>query len=829
VNELRGISVATAATIALIASQPAAANPAQVTNVRLNPSANGFDVVLETQGNKAPQVFNVNRGNTWNAFVFNAKINQPFRQNNPAPGISLISVTSSGSNGVQVTVVGKDGAPVGQVASKNPQGVIFSVSNPSGNATGNTTANASKNAPVAAVPASPNRRINSTREIVAQAPAAPLPASKTPVTPFTPNATVPTSGAPNVPTAPTPPLMPRAVAPPVGDQAISQIDTSPTTIDLGTNERIPRLVLRDAPVREVLSLLARAAGLNLAYTDAPSNGQGQPQQGAKANGPTISLDIENESVQDVFNYVLRVTCVPSTAQSVTSPKCVGLEANRVGRTIFVGPQLPDEARNIITRTIRLNQVSAAEAAAFLTTQGAETQQATSRTRRETTGGGKDGEPIQTTVITEPIIMAVKAESGASPLVLRGLSVASNDRLNLITFTGSPRKIEIATRMLTQLDARKRQVAINVKIVDVNLLRTDDFNTSFSFGIGNNFFNVDQGAAVFNFGQYRPPTSAESSDSLAGRPIINNPYRSSNSFLDFNNTVPVPGTTPGARVIDNGFITTNIPNGSGEFATGRVQTGNPFQSGITGFTRATQDVTTITTDPSTGRTTAIFAPGTLGTVTTQLPSLFQFPSRFLARLQSQVTSGSAKILTDPTIVVQEGENAKVELTQDVITNTKITRTDTAGVSRETVELEKGEAGLKMSVALERIDDNGFVTLSIKPSVTAPVNTVDTGAGRVVLLSKRELESGRIRLRDGQTLILSGIIQESDRSSVRKVPILGDLPLLGSLFRSTNRQNQRQEVIIMLTPQIMDDGDRSSFGYGYVPGKEVRQYLQQQEGR
>jgi type IV pilus assembly protein PilQ len=56
------------------------------------------------------------------------------------------------------------------------------------------------------------------------------------------------------------------VAPPVGDIAISAIDASPSVIDLGTQERVPRLVLRDAPVREVLSLLARAANMNLAYS-----------------------------------------------------------------------------------------------------------------------------------------------------------------------------------------------------------------------------------------------------------------------------------------------------------------------------------------------------------------------------------------------------------------------------------------------------------------------------------------------------------------------------------------------------------------------------------
>ena len=806
-KELRGVSVATAATIALIASQPAAANPTQVTNVRLNPSATGFDVVLETQGNKAPQVFNVNRGNTWNAYVFNAQISQPFRQDNPAPGIAQVSVIPSGANGVQVTVVGKGTAPVGQVASRNPQGVILSVSNPEGNASANaapnaaanTATNAPANSPVASVPPSPAMRLNSTREIVAQAPSAPMPASTTPVTPFVPSATVPTSGTPTVPTAPVPPLMPRAVAPPVGDQAISQIDTSPTTIDLGTNERIPRLVLRDAPVREVLSLLARAAGLNLAYSDAPGGVQGGQTAGqgaAKANGPTISLDIENESVQDVFNYVLRITCVPSSGQAGgagSGSSCLGLEANRVGRTVFVGPRLPDDARNLISRTIRLNQVTASDAAAFLTTQGAETQRPFEQIQIQTVGEGAAARTIE---IRTPTILPLRATEGTGPLILRGLSVSSNDRLNAITLTGSPRTVEVATRLLGQLDARKRQVAINVKIVDVNLLRTDDFNTSFSFGVGNNFFSVDQGAAVFNFGQTRPPTTAEMRDSLTGRPVTGIQYPESNGelgpFLDIPNT-STPFSPPSSADTSLGTVV----GGRAPFGT----SSNPFQPGVTEVTAPTAT--------------------TPGRLEYALPSLFQFPSRFLARLQTQVTSGNAKVLADPTVVVQDGETSSVKLIQEVFSGFRRTGLIDEPIIRE--------AGLILNLQVDRIDDNGFVTLRVNPIISAPANAVQTSQGQLTLISGRSVQSGAIRVRDGQTLILSGIIQESDRSSVTKVPILGDIPLLGSLFRSTNRTNSRQEVIVMLTPQIIDDSDRSSFGYGYVPGREVRQFLQQQEQR
>jgi type IV pilus assembly protein PilQ len=97
------------------------------------------------------------------------------------------------------------------------------------------------------------------------------------------------------------------------------------------------------------------------------------------------------------------------------------------------------------------------------------------------------------------------------------------------------------------------------------------------------------------------------------------------------------------------------------------------------------------------------------------------------------------------------------------------------------------------------------------------------GEVSLLAERQLTSGLIRVRDGQTLLLSGIIQETERSSVTKVPILGDLPLLGSLFRSTVNTNSRNEVVILLTPQILDDSDQSVWGYGYTPSEEIQDLI------
>jgi type IV pilus assembly protein PilQ len=821
-----------------------------------------------------------------------------FRQADPMPGISSVVVSQLDANSVRVTVSGTSSPPASQVLQSNQDLITLGISTqakaqaqdshpvtsspnapvlsatpdilslqadnaeaniatiptpvsqtaisqpleeapnqaPLTSATQKSIARQVKPAPTQATPTSIAQTTVPQPVVPVQAPVAPAPAPQAPVPAPAPDVLVPNpqitiDGFPVQPAgpagtvqpvAPAPPLLPRAIAPPVGDIAISNISAAASVIDLGTGVRVPRLVLREAPVREVLALLARSAGLNLAFTD---GGGGTPQPGAPGGAAggaqqTISLDLENEPVQDVFNYVLQLS---------------GFQANRVGRTIFVGARLPESARNIVARTLRLNQVPVGQAVGFLISQGAEQQQITTQTTLTVVGEGAAAQRIQNTQTQVQRITPQETGGGAGgpggaggagltgPLVLRGLALSPDERLGAITLIGEPRKVEIATALLTQLDLRRRQVAVNVKIVDVNLSGTDVFNASFSFGIGDSFFVNDGGAASFNYGGIRPPTQAQLSGSITTPPVINNPFAGGNVFLDPNQSLTIPGASrtvtirpgqPPQIQRDDAIIIGGV---------GTVTLDDPLQPGITNITLPTDTIITFNAD---GTSTA--TAGQPGSIATALPTLFQFPKRLLSALQAQVTSGNAKILTDPTLVVQEGQTATVNLTQEVFGGFRLqTQTDpTTNLTTQVQEPIIKRAGLILPINVQKIDDNGFITLTVNPVVSAIGGSQSTPQGQITLVQERQLQSGQIRLRDGQTLILSGIIQESDRTEVRKVPILGDIPILGALFRSTSRINQRQEVIVLLTPQIIDDSQGSSFGYSYTPGRETRQLLQQQ---
>ena len=772
----------------LLAQAPVKAAPTQVTGVQVSQANNGVNIVLATEKGDRPQVFAINNGNTYQATIINTQLRLPqgnsFRQDNPAPGISSVEISQVEANSIRVVVAGTNGVPNGQIVPGQGQSIVLSVAGVGG------TAQSAQTAP----PPPPGLPLTQT----VPRPAPQVRTSQNPgVVLPNPEVTITRNDRPPLPSEiqsqlnQAAPFQPRAVAPPLGDIAVSNIAPGVGNIELSSGERIPRLVLRDAPVRDVLALLARAAGLNIAFTGgAAPAGPGQPAPppapgGAGSDeGPKISLDIENESVQDVFNYVLRLS---------------GLQANRVGRTIFVGTSLPIDSRNIIIRTLRLNQVRSTDAANFLSAQGAETQLPITRVTIQTVGQGNAARDVE---IREPDIKAIGAREGTGPLLLRGLSVLADARLNSITLVGDPRKVDMAVAFFTQLDLRRRQVAVNVKVIDINLSGDNTSNSSFSFGINNNFFVNDGGAASLNFGGINPPASV---GDIIARPIIPNPIATQQPFFDPNGrllNVPLTGEGGGLFVQPTAPITED-----------------PTRVGISDYEPFERNF-------ETGRVSSV------GEATFSQFPLFQYPRRFLSTLQAQILTDNAKILTDPTLVVQEGETANVNITQEVISNITSQTQTTGNTSNTTVTAVKDRAGLQLGVAIDRVDDNGFVSLRVNPivrGVGVPQDLITTGANanQIRLLTERSLQSGLIRLRDGQTLIISGIISDNEQIQASKIPILGDLPIIGSLFRRTRKINERAEVIVLLTPQILDDSDRSNFGYQNNISPDARQLLQRSQ--
>ncbi|MFS8779713.1 AMIN domain-containing protein [Synechococcus sp. W55.1] len=174
----------------------------------------------------------------------------------------------------------------------------------------------------------------------------------------------------------------------------------------------------------------------------------------------------------------------------------------------------------------------------------------------------------------------------------------------------------------------------------------------------------------------------------------------------------------------------------------------------------------------------------------------------ARIDAAIASGTAKILADPKVVVANNTGASIVVGQEVITNRRI-QTDPA-TGQTAIIFEKGNAGVNLIIQNVRIDDNGYVTLNLLPQISSIGAQITLDDGSVIsLLNQRSIGSLQTRLKDRETLFLAGLIQEEDRVSVDKVPLLAEIPLLGSLFRRQTTTNDRREVVVLITPTILED--------------------------
>ena len=356
---------------------------------------------------------------------------------------------------------------------------------------------------------------------------------------------------------------------------------------------------------------------------------------------------------------------------------------------------------------------------------------------------------------------------------------TDSRLNTITLVGDPKLIGVAEGYLKQIDLRKRQVAVKVQILNVNLDNKDTFDSSFSAKIGDTFIVSKSGKAHMNFGAYKPGSPAEGTGIYSGIG-----YQAPGMYdRDVDLVEKVRAFAPTYETEDE--------NGNTIFVNPHPDQNEPWVE------RALVD--------EDGKKVYEKEPYSADRM--------QYPKNsFYSYVEAVIVSSNAKTLAQPTLLVQEGEKAVVRSGESVITG--VEKTISEGITQITNTRE--DAGLTVNIEVEKIDDNGFVTLKLNPTISVPIPADQQEGFQVFNINKRELNSGRIRLRDRQTLILTGVIQESDRQTASKWPILGDLPVIGQLFRSSSANSQKNELVIMVTPSVLDDDNGGAYGYGYRPG-------------
>ncbi|MFN0206986.1 MAG: type II secretion system protein GspD [Planctomycetota bacterium] len=176
-----------------------------------------------------------------------------------------------------------------------------------------------------------------------------------------------------------------------------------------------------------------------------------------------------------------------------------------------------------------------------------------------------------------------------------------------------------------------------------------------------------------------------------------------------------------------------------------------------------------------------------------------PGTLTSTLQALRSLGTVELLSAPRVATVNGKEASIDVIQEVpyiqTTNT-VSQTVSGGSSSTFQQVEFKEVGIRLKVTPTVLGDG-----SVRLDVITTVSQVASFLQNVPAIDKRTLQS-IVFLADGGTMFLGGLMQRFVSDIEKKVPILGDIPLLGLIFTNIDQQVRRKELLVLLTARVID---------------------------
>jgi type II secretion system protein D len=200
----------------------------------------------------------------------------------------------------------------------------------------------------------------------------------------------------------------------------------------------------------------------------------------------------------------------------------------------------------------------------------------------------------------------------------------------------------------------------------------------------------------------------------------------------------------------------------------------------------------------------------------VPNLSVSSSDFELLIRALESQGRLEVLSRPQILVNNNELARIQVGENVAIVESVERRDNgntlANVTREDV-------GIILNVT-PTISADGFVRMDITPTISnlSARTTQVTEDFQAPIITKREIETN-VRVRDGETVVIGGLLQTTDEERRTKVPLLGDIPFIGEAFKSKRRTHSRTELLVLLTPRVIHGGEDESANLRVLTEREV----------
>lgn len=177
-------------------------------------------------------------------------------------------------------------------------------------------------------------------------------------------------------------------------------------------------------------------------------------------------------------------------------------------------------------------------------------------------------------------------------------------------------------------------------------------------------------------------------------------------------------------------------------------------------------------------------------------------KFSVSAQHEETLSNGKVLARPNVTVFDGRKATILMGDKVPVFTS-SSDSTDSDSSATMTVEYKDVGVKLEV-LPRINemDKQTITLVIKPSVSTISQWVESGNNKAPQISERSAET-TVRVKNGETILIGGLLKNEEIKSIKQIPFLSKIPILGELFKSRSTEKKDTEVVIAITPKIVYD--------------------------
>lgn len=528
-------------------------------------------------------------------------------------------------------------------------------------------------------------------------------------------------------------------------QRVPKLSLSEPELDFDFPDKTISLDLRDMGIIEALKYIAEKAKLNIIPTKDVSG--------------RVSLMVENVSIKDVFDIILRSNSLAyekkgniynvMTENEYKVRYGKNFSDYRITKVFHLKYAIPEQALNLLnTLKSEIGKVLLdAESGVILV--------------MDTPERVKDMENTLQAMEQKCIIRVFDLKYARAKDIEEQLktqldlkkvgSIKADERTNQVIVQTLPERMEDISRLIQGLDRKTKQILIDAKIIQVKL--TDEYSSGVEW---EGLFDIGRKFGVTYLGSY--PLSSVSADT--------DPWRSRKQvFSDtgYIGSYPFTGTT------------NNYAAGKSSLATEEMHLG-------------------------------VIGKHDFDTIIKYLQTL-----------------GQTRILSNPKLAVVNNQEAKIHVgeRQAYITTTT-TQTQTSTTISEAVTYV--DVGIQLLVT-PTINDEGFVTIKIKPEISSVIDYLATSSGNKIPIIDTSTAETIVMVKDGSSILIGGLSKEEKSLNSEGTPFLSKIPFLGEAFKSQTKKSTRSELVVLLTPHIIE-GDELITGYardfGHILDKEYQNY-------